>query len=48
MNRYLDFENDIVNIESLINKLNLNSSNYKFEKNKLEDQKKKINKKNLF
>ena len=45
MNRYLDFENDIVNIESLINKLNLNSSNYKFEKNKLEDQKKKIIKK---
>ena len=45
MNRYLDFENDIVNIESLINKLNLNSSNYKFEKNKLEDQKKKLIKK---
>ena len=45
MNRYLDFENDIVNIESLINKLNLNSSNYKFEKNKLVDQKKKIIKK---
>ena len=45
MNRYLDFENDIANIESLINKLNLNSSNYKFEKNKLEDQKKKIIKK---
>ena len=45
MNRYLDFENDIANIESLINKLNLNSSNYKFEKNKLEDQKKKLIKK---
>ena len=45
MNRNLDFENDIVNIESLINKLNLNSSNYKFEKNKLEDQKKKLIKK---
>ena len=45
MNRYLDFENDIENIESLINKLNLNSSNYKFEKNKLVDQKKKIIKK---
>ena len=45
MNRYLDFENDIANIESLINKLNLNSSNYKFEKNKLVDQKKKIIKK---
>ena len=45
MNRYLDFENDIENIESLINKLNLNSSNYKFEKNKLEDQKKKLIKK---
>ena len=45
MNRYLDFENDIVNIESLINKLNLNSSNYKFEKNKLVDQKKKLIKK---
>ena len=45
MNRYLDFENDIANIESLINKLYLNSSNYKFEKNKLVDQKKKIIKK---
>ena len=45
MNRYLDFENDIANIESLINKLNLNSSNYKFEKNRLIDQKKKIIKK---
>ena len=45
MNRYLDFENDIANIESLINKLNLNSSNYKFEKNKLKDQKKKLIKK---
>ncbi len=45
MNRYLDFENDIANIESLINNLNLNSSNYKFEKNKLEDQKKKLIKK---
>ena len=45
MNRYLDFENDIENIESLINKLNLNSKNYKFEKNKLVDQKKKIIKK---
>ncbi len=45
MNRYLDFENDIENIESLINKLNLNSINYKFEKNKLVDQKKKIIKK---
>ena len=45
MNRYLDFENDIANIESLINKLNLNSSNYKFEKNKLVDQKKKLIKK---
>ena len=47
MNRYLDFENDIANIESLINKLNLKSSNYKSEKNKLVDQKKN-NKKNLF
>ena len=45
MNRYLDFENDIANIESLINKLNLNSKNYKFEKNKLVDQKKKLIKK---
>ena len=45
MNRHLDFENDIANIESLINKLNLNSSNYKFEKNKLVDQKKKLIKK---
>ena len=45
MNRYLDFENDIANIESLINKLNLNSSNYKFEKKKLVDQKKKLIKK---
>ena len=41
MNRYLDFENDIENIESLLSKLNINNSDYKFEKNKLLDQKKK-------
>ena len=41
MNRYLDFENDIENIESVLSKLDVNKSNYKFEKNKLLDQKKK-------
>ena len=35
MNRYLDFENDIENIESLINKLNENKNDYEVEKNKL-------------
>ena len=34
MNRYLDFENDIENIESLVNKLNEKKSDYKLEKNK--------------
>ena len=48
MNRYLDFENDIENIESLVSKLNENKSDYKFEKNKLLEKKKKINKKNIF
>ena len=48
MNRYLDFENDIENIESLLSKLNVNKSDYEFEKKKLLDQKKKIIKKNLF
>jgi len=45
MNKYLDFENDIENIESLVNKLNVNKSDYKFEKNKLLDKKKKLIKK---
>ena len=40
MNRYLDFENDIENIESLLSKLNVDKSDYEFEKNKLLDQKK--------
>jgi len=45
MNRYLDFENDIENIESLVSKLNESKSDYKFEKNKLLDKKKKLIKK---
>ncbi len=45
MNRYLDFESDIENIESLLNKLNENKSDNQFEKNKLLDQKKKLLKK---
>tara|TARA_Y100001970_G_C14245893_1_gene868168 strand:- start:221 stop:1159 length:939 start_codon:yes stop_codon:yes gene_type:complete len=45
MNRYLDFENDIENIESLISKLDLNSKNYEVEKEKLLEQKKKSFKK---
>ena len=45
MNRYLDFENDIENIESLLSKLNVDKSDYEFEKNKLLDQKKKLLKK---
>ena len=31
MNRYLDFENDIENIDSVLSKLNVNKSDYKFE-----------------
>ena len=42
MNRYLDFENDIENIESLINKLDTNDSDHNSQKNKLIDKKKKI------
>ena len=45
MNRYLDFENDIENIESVLSKLDVNKSDYKSEKNKLLDKKKKIIKK---
>tara|TARA_Y100000741_G_C18192889_1_gene534310 strand:- start:189 stop:1127 length:939 start_codon:yes stop_codon:yes gene_type:complete len=45
MNRYLDFENDIENIESLLSKLNVNKNDYEFEKKKLLDQKKKLLKK---
>ena len=41
MNRYLDFENDIENIESVLSKLDVNKSDYKSEKNKLLDKKKK-------
>mgnify|MGYP001288598684 CR=1 FL=1 len=40
MNRYLDFENDIENIEALINKLDINDSDHKFKKNKLINKKK--------
>ena len=45
MNRYLDFEIDIENIESLISKLDLNNKNYEIEKEKLLEQKKKSLKK---
>ena len=48
MNKYLDFENDIEHIESVLNKLDVNKSNYRVEKNKLLVKKKKINKQNLF
>ena len=45
MNRYLEFENEIENIESLLSKLDVNKSDYKFEENKLSDKKKKLLKK---
>ncbi len=45
MNRYLDFENDIENIETLLNKLDVKKIDYQSEKNKLLDKKKKLIKK---
>ena len=45
MNRYLDFENDIENIENVINKLDIKKQDYKSEKEKLLDQKKILLKK---
>ena len=47
MNRYLDFESDIENIEKLITELDINKNNFKSENVKLLD-KKKIISKNLF
>lgn len=45
MNRYLDFESDIENIENIINKLDTKKQNYEFEKAKFIDQKKSLFKK---
>ncbi len=42
MNRYLDFENDIENIEKLITKLDKNKNNFKSENAKLLDKKNKL------
>ena len=42
MNKYLDFENDIANIEKLIADLDTSKNNFKSEKAKLLDKKKKI------
>ena len=39
MNRYLDFENDIENIEKLIIELDKNKNNFKSENAKLLDKK---------
>ena len=45
MNRYFDFENEIENIETIINKLDINKKDYQPSKQKLLDQKKKLLKK---
>ena len=45
MNRYLDFENEIENIETIISKLDINTKDYKIDKEKLLDQKKSLLKK---
>ena len=42
MNRYLDFENDIENIENLIAELDISKNNFKSKKTELLDRKKKI------
>ena len=48
MNRYLDFENDIENIEKLITELDKNKNNFKSENAKLLDKKEQFISKNLF
>jgi len=45
MNKYLDFENEIENIEKLIADLDINKNNFRSEKEKLLDKKNKILKK---
>ena len=45
MNKYLDFENDIEILDSKINELDINNSNYISEKNKLTEKKNIILKK---
>ena len=45
MNRYLDFENDIENIEKLITELDINKNNFKSENAKLLDKKNNLLKK---
>ena len=45
MNRYLDFENDIENIEKLITELDKNKNNFKSDNAKLLDKKNKLFKK---
>ena len=45
MNRFLDFERDIENLEKLINELDVNTDDYKFKKQKLLEQKTKLLKK---
>ena len=39
MNRYLDFENDIENIESVLSKLDVNKSDYLFKEFYIRHQK---------
>ena len=47
MNRYLDFENDIENIEKLITELDNNNNNFESENSKLTDKKNKLFQKNI-
>ena len=42
MNKYLDFENDIENIDIQINKLKSNENDFALKKNKLIEKKNKI------
>ena len=47
MNKYLDFESDIEILDSKINDLQINDSNFINEKNKLTEKKNTILKKNI-
>ena len=47
MNKYLDFESDIEILDSKINKLQINDSNFLVEKNKLIEKKNILLKKNI-
>ena len=48
MNKYLDFETDIEILDSKINELHKNDSNFISEKNKLTEKKNIILKKKIF